>query len=351
MPTLPRRPSSLRVLVTGAAGFIGGRLAHELCAAGHRVLGLDDFSTGWPERLPRAGAFELVEGDVSAPGVLARLVAREEPHVLVHLAARVGVRAVLRDPEGCRAANLRGVGELLTAVEALPRARRPRVLAASSSEVYAEKPGPLREGDPTRPTDGAGRWAYAASKLRGEELLDASGLWDAARGPLHLRFFNVVGPGQDGDSGMVLPTFVERALDGRPIPVHGDGAQVRTFAHVDEVARALRALVEAEHAPGGALNVGGAARTSILALARLVAERAGRGSAVRFTDPRARCGANFEDVRFREPDLARLAELGVAAPALDLTSLVDDSLARHRELARPRAATSRGPAPCASPAS
>ena len=339
----PPPPSRGRLLLTGAAGFIGSRLALELCQAGWSVLGVDDLSGGWPERLPDHPGFEFQELDVTEPGALTRLLADHGPFTdLVHLAARVGVRAVLRDPEGCRSANLRAVDELLAGLEALPRADRPRVLAASSSEVYADRPGPLREGDSTRPTGSAGRWAYAASKLSGEELLDgATHLWAAQRAPVHLRFFNVVGPGQDAETGMVLPTFVERALVAEPIPVHGDGQQVRTFAHVREVARVLRQALELPALPGGPLNVGGTARTSIVDLARCVRSLAGSASAIEHDDPRLSLGANFEGIRYREPDLARLRALGVSVPSAGLESIVADTLENHERCARPAANASR----------
>jgi UDP-glucose 4-epimerase len=353
----PLSPSGRRLLLTGAAGFIGSRLARELCQAGWSVLGVDDLSGGWPERLCDHPNFAFRELDVTEPGAMVRLLAHEGPFTdLVHLAARVGVRMVLRDPEGCRSANLRAVHELLAAVDGLSLLDRPRVLAASSSEVYVDRPGPLREGDPTRPTASAGRWAYAASKLSGEFMLDgARDLWRPERAPVHLRFFNVVGPGQDSETGMVLPTFVERALAGEPIPVHGDGEQVRTFAHVDEVARTLRQALELPVLPPGALNVGGTARTSILDLARCVRTTSGAMSAIEHDDPRVSLGANFEEVAYREPDLARLRALGLEVPAASLEAIVTDTLENHLRCVRPAGpASPRAALPrvaCASPAS
>jgi len=338
-PLCPSHPPA-RVLITGGAGFIGSALARELVERGDDVLAVDDLSCGRPERLPAGARLRLA--DVERPGALAAALRDEGPFdALVHLAARVGVRAVLRDPEGCRRSNLAGARELVGAVAALPAGRRPRVLAASSSEVYRDRRAPLREGDPLRSETGAGRWAYAGSKLSAERLFDeARRLWSPPRAPLHLRFFNVVGPGQDSDSGMVLPTFVEHALAGAPIPVHGDGRQVRTFAHVDEVARVLAELL-ARDVPGGALNVGGRARASVLELARAVERASGSRAGLAFVDPRLRCGARFEEVPFREPCLERLAGLGIAPPAMGLDAIVRDALARH-EVAR---------SACASPAS
>lgn len=352
---LDHRPP--RALVTGAAGFIGSALTAELLRHGWEVLGIDDFSGGWPERLPDATAprFEFVRGDVAEPGLLRELLASGGGRctAVVHLAARVGVRAVLADPEGCRVQNLAGVRAVVSAIESLPAGVRPRLFAASTSEVYAPSSSPVAEGAPLRARDGAGRWAYAASKLVGEDHLEAlAGAEPAGGGPVHLRFFNVVGPGQDADSGMVLPTFVERALAGAAIPIHGDGTQVRTFAHVDRVARCLRELLELPHVPRGALNVGGRARTSIGALARLVRELAGSRSPLERCDPRRSVGRTFEAVHFREPDLGRLASLGVPVPDDTLEEIVRDTLARHGALARPRGRIEGGEEllRCASPA-
>jgi len=354
------------VLVTGAAGFIGAWVARRLARAGRRLVLVDDLSAGRPERLdwalagapPRARtAHEFVLADVTRPGVLAEILERAgEVEAVLHLAARVGVRRVLCDPEACRRENLAGVRELVAACAALPERARPRVYAASTSEVYAEKAGPLREGDPLREACGArspsntGRWAYAASKLAGERALDAADLWPAGKGPVHLRFFNITGPGQDADAGMVLPTFVEHALAGEPIPVHGDGRQVRTFAHVDEVARALVCMLARGDVPAGAVNLGGRARTSIDGLAREVArgvqELAGPCVPIVRVDPRRHVGASFEEVRSREPALERAAALGLPLPRLGLRAIVRDTLAAARETTLGTRRTA-----CASPAS
>lgn len=344
-----------RVLVTGGAGFVGAALARELVGRGAEVLCVDDLSAGRVERLTDHPALRFQLADVAREGALAAILAGEAPFdALVHLAARVGVRAVLRDPEGARRVNEDSARELARAVLDLDAERRPRVFAASSSEVYADAHRPLRESDPLRTSEARGRWAYAASKLAGERLLDAAFEREAPeRRPVHLRFFNVVGPGQDSGGGMVLPTFVEHARASRPLPVHGDGSAVRTFAHVDEVARALARLVLDVDAPAGALNVGGSARASVMELAQCVLRNAGGAAGIRRVDPRAHAGAGFEEVAWREPDLARLAALGIEPPSMRLEAIVADVLARHPALAEtPRDERAEAGRPvCASPAS
>ena len=367
MPPSNQTPSARSprgsVLVTGGAGFVGAALARRLVASGRRVTVLDDLSGGDPARLPAAGdeghdRLRFVRGDAGDPAVLRALLEPSGDGAapcghLIHFAAVVGVRRVLADPAGCRRAHERLTDAVATALAALDADRRPRLYAASTSEVYAESPAHLSEDGALRPLDGSGRWSYAATKRAAEERFDAlRELWPAGRAPVHLRFFNVVGPGQDADSGMVLPRFVERARAGLPLEVHGDGEQERTFAHVDEVARCLHEMLDRDASvgagvPGGAWNVGGAARTTIGALARLVADRAGTGARVVHVDPRRAIGPRFEDVRRRVPDLSRLAALGVTVPSRSLKAIVDDCLARHPE----RTAAGAGRTACASPAS
>ncbi|MEZ6013859.1 MAG: NAD-dependent epimerase/dehydratase family protein [Planctomycetota bacterium] len=331
-PSLPRT-----VLVTGGAGLIGASVVRALLAEGARVLVLDDGSGGARLAPPADARVELVWGDVRDRGLLGRLLqAAPRTTALVHLAARVGVRTVLADPLGSAAANLDGVRSVLDAVRAVAPARRPRIIAASSSEVYAESTAPLHEGSALR-VERDGRWTYAAAKLAGERLFDAeSALWAPELAPIHLRFFNVVGPGQDAASGMVLPRFIEAARQGAPLEVHGDGAQVRTFAHVEDVARDVAALalgLGGAAAAAGALNLGGTACASVLELAQLVAERAAhRGLArpeLQRVDPVRVVSPGFADVRHRVPDLGRARALGLAQRARSLASIVDDMFGRH----------------------
>ena len=330
--TAPSQP--LSILVTGGAGFIGAALVRELAVRGHAVCALDDESSGSFTRLDedprteesRRGSIERVRGAVESalPADLRRFDA------IVHLAARVGVAAVVRDPEECRARNVSSTRALARAWSTC--ARDVRVFAASTSEVYRPSSRPLREDAPVRDRDAVGRWAYAASKLAGEALLDDA--WRArggavSRGPVHLRFFNVVGPGQDSSQGMVLPTFVEHALASRPLPVHGEGSAVRTLAHVDDVAVTLADLLEHPSVPAGPLNVGGTARGSVRELAELVMRRVAGAPGVARLDPRVVVGPSFEDIPWREPDLTRLRSLGVRVPERDLDAIVRDTVARH----------------------
>lgn len=350
-------------LVTGAAGFVGAAVTRRLIASGVRVIALDDLSAGDLARLEsaRGELLEVVQGDASDPALLAGLL-DAEPEVVIHLAGRVGVRTVLSDPELCERENI----ELGEAVAGAIAARaegphRPRVLAASTSEVYAESPVALSETSDLRGLTASGRWRYAASKLACEEALDRV-LGPAGPRPVHLRFFNVVGPGQDGASGMVLPRFIEAARSGTPLTIHGGGSSVRTFAHVDAVAGDIVALAlpglpsapsRAAELAGfqGPLNVGGTARSTVLELAQEVNRAAARRglppSPLVHVDPRLTVSPRFDEVLHRVPDLSRLRGLGLGLSTWSLAEIVEDTFARH---VTPRAAEALAPL-CASPAS
>ncbi|MEM1450773.1 MAG: NAD-dependent epimerase/dehydratase family protein [Planctomycetota bacterium] len=339
-------------LVTGAAGFIGAAVTRRLVGLGARVIGVDDLSAGDPERLEGlpGDLFRSIEGDCTDAELLDDLLA-ERPAAVLHLAGRVGVRRVLDDPELCEAENLAAGAALGAALRRAAEAGRavPRVLAASTSEVYADAAVPLAETSTLRPTRATGRWRYAASKRACEEVLDDAvrevrRIDASVREPLHLRFFNVVGPGQDGSTGMVLPRFVEAALGGAPLEIHGAGASVRTFAHVDAVAEDLAALTLPDLAApeqrraaltgaSGPLNLGGTASATAIQLARTVAAaaraRTGRVSALLHVDPRRAVSANFVEVAFRVPDLARARGLGLVAEPWTLDAIVEDALERH----------------------
>jgi UDP-glucose 4-epimerase len=327
------RAGSDAVLITGGAGFIGAALARELDARGRHVTAVDDESAGSFERLEGTAGVRCVPGSVSE--ALPECGLSTGFQSVVHLAARVGVGPVVRDPESCRSHNVAATLELTSELKRLEEGARPRLFAASSSEVYVSSSRRLAEGDAVRAETDRGRWAYAAAKVACERLVDGAELGLGVRAPVHLRFFNVVGPGQDSAHGMVLPTFVEHALAGLPIPVHGDGRSVRTFAHVDEVAQVLCALLDHASLDGGPLNIGGRARASVMELAECVLALSGSRAGIVHVDPRRVVGPAFEDVAWREPDLSRLESLGVSVPSRSLESIVADMLERHLRV-RPR---------------
>jgi UDP-glucose 4-epimerase len=222
----------MRVVVTGGAGFIGANLAAHLVGEGHEVVALDDLSTGRRENLAGSGA-SLVVGSILDADVLDEVLAGAA--AVVHLAARPSVPRSIADPVASHRVNDLGTIEVLEAVRRRgPGA--PHLLVASSSSVYGSNPHlPKHEDLATRPVS-----PYAATKLATEAYALA---WGASfdLDVLAFRFFNVFGPLQPAGHAYaaVVPAFVDAALAGRPLPVHGDGRQSRDFTYVGSVCRVI----------------------------------------------------------------------------------------------------------------
>jgi UDP-glucuronate 4-epimerase len=245
-----------RVLVTGAAGFIGSHLVEALAARGDDVVGIDNFDPfydrGMKEANLREAASERLrfhEQDILEVGRLAALLTPET--VLVHLAAKAGVRPSIADPTGYARANVEGTAAVL---EAARRAGVSRVVFGSSSSVYGDTtPVPFREDapsvDPVSP--------YAATKRAGELLVRAAASLHGFRAA-SLRFFTVFGPRQRPD--LAIHAFARRMADGRPLILFGDGTQARDYTYCDDIAAGAVAAVDwTADAPVGmdVFNLGG----------------------------------------------------------------------------------------------
>jgi UDP-glucose 4-epimerase len=300
-----------RILVTGGAGFIGSHLVDALLAAGHEVVALDDLSTGNARNLAAARGnprFRYVSGSVGDVQVLHELCANIDQ--AYHLAAAVGVALVAAQPVESIERNIEPTRLLLNELCRQHRAGRSvKLFLASTSEVYGKNPklvwneeDDLVFGPTTRP-----RWSYGMSKAIDEFLALGRAKSDGL--PVVVgRFFNVVGSRQTGAYGMVLPRFVEAALAGQPLTVHGDGSQTRCFAHVSDVVRAVIALMDSPAAVGRVFNIGSDQPVTILELARQVIERTRSRSQVVLQSYGDAFGQDFEDVLHRVPDVGRLRQ-------------------------------------------
>lgn len=318
----------MKILVTGGAGFIGSHLCEQLLARGDEVLCLDDLSTGLEQNLGACrgqSGFEFVRGSVLDESLVAQLVGAV--HGVFHLAARVGVRLVLEQPSRTLETNVVGTRHVVAAA-----ARRgARVLLCSSSEVYGrnEHPpfaedAPLLSGATREP-----RWSYACSKAMAEALAFAQ--VREQRLPLVVvRFFNVVGPRQQGSHGMVLPRFVASALAGEPLEVYGDGTQTRCFLHVLDALQAVLALWAEPRALGQVVNVGSRREVSIGELAELVRRSASSASRIVHMPYREAYGTEMTDFVRRVPALERLESLVAARAARGLEAIVEELVALGR---------------------
>jgi len=318
-----------KALVTGGAGFIGSHLCELLLDEGWEVWALDDVSTGSMANIGHLGDrqdFHLVVESVLSPAVVSELVHKCD--VVYHLAAAVGVRLIVEEPVHTMVTNVQGTETVLEYCTKFGK----RVLIASSSEVYGDHRDerPLREDD--RRVYGPvteRRWLYADSKAM-DELLALAFHQERELDCVIGRFFNTVGPRQQGQYGMVIPRFVERALAGEPLEVHGDGTQTRSFCHVLDTIRAVHGLMSATEISGEIFNVGSAERVRIIDLAHRVLTLTGSKSGLEFVPHEEVYGLGIEDVLHREPSIEKIAAAIGWQPTLDLDRVLADVIEHAR---------------------
>jgi len=325
---LQREGCSVKVFISGGAGFIGSHLAERLLADGAHVMILDDLSTGAManiDHLVDRERFSYRIGSVIDAPLVAEFVDRCD--MTVHLAAAVGVRLIVERPVHTIETNVHGTEVVLDAVAK----KRKRILLASSSEVYGKSQDvPFSEEDDLvmGPTTHS-RWSYACSKALDEWL--GLAYYREKRVPVTVaRFFNVVGPRQTGSYGMVLPTLASQAVASKPITVYGTGEQSRCFAHVRDVVEAVLALLHEPSAIGQVFNVGSDREVTINELARNVREAAGSDSQIVHIPYDEAYAEGFEDMDRRVPDLSKLVRAIGFKPSTPLEEIIADVIAEQR---------------------
>jgi len=230
-----------RVLVTGAAGFIGSHLVEALLARGNEVVGIDNFDPFYPramkernlDEVGRRSGFTFREQDLLDAGATRALLTPDT--VIVHLAAKAGVRPSLADPVGYARANVTGTAAVLDAAR---QAGVSRIVFGSSSSVYGDStPVPFREDAvaivPVSP--------YAATKRAGELFLSSVApiyRFQAAS----LRFFTVYGPRQRPD--LAIHAFARKMVEGQTLTLFGDGTQARDYTYCDDIVSGVIAAID-----------------------------------------------------------------------------------------------------------
>jgi len=317
-------------LVTGGAGFIGSHLVDALLARGHRVLVIDDLSTGRLQNIAHLKShphFEHSIDTVLNRELVTKLVARSD--AIFHLAAAVGVRLVVESPVRTIEANVAGAEVIL---DVASRAQCP-TLMTSSSEVYGKATKvPFTEADDLAlGNTTSGRWAYGCSKALNEFL--AFAYYREKQLPIVVvRLFNTAGPRQTDRYGMVLPSFARQALSGCPITVYGDGSQRRCFCYVGDVVTALIKLMDHQGAIGQVFNVGSDEEITIADLAERVRTATGSQSAIVRIPYEQAWDDQFEDMPRRVPDLSRVRTLIGFEPTTGLDEIIGRVIDYERSL-------------------
>lgn len=286
----------MKVVVTGGAGFIGGNLCRAL--QGHpqidEVVAFDDLSTGFRSNLDGTGV-ALVEASVLDRAALDE--AFRGADAVVHLAALPSVPRSVKDPLASHHANATGTLEVLQAAR---RAGNIHVIVASSSSVYgANRELPKRESMRTAPLS-----PYAVSKQATESYTLAFG-HTYGLPVLAFRFFNVYGPLQAAGHAYaaVIPAFIDMAMRGEPLVVHGDGEQTRDFTFVGTVTDVISQAVVDRVSDLQPVNLAFGSRTSLNSLIEMLGRLLGPGLAIEHVDPRP------GDVRDSQADNSRLQGL------------------------------------------
>jgi UDP-glucose 4-epimerase len=314
----------MRVLITGGAGFIGSHLADALLAQGDAVTILDNLTTGSRANIAHIeNQITIHQGDIRDEALVNSLV--KDADLVLHMAAALGVKNIMENTVESVSINFTGSDVVLKAATE----HKKRLLIASTSEIYGKNPQqPLNEeSDRVVGAPQKIRWTYS----------DAKALEEAIAHTLHrthglkvttVRFFNTVGPRQTGQYGMVLPRFVQQALNNEDITIYDDGSQSRVFCHVDDAVRAVLALVNDDSTIGDYFNVGGIGEVTIKELAERIVSRTGSTSKLVSIPFDQAYGAGFEDMQRRVPDISKVqAKIGWS-PEHNLDSIID-SVAVH----------------------
>ncbi len=220
-----------KIIVTGGAGFIGSHLVKKLIDNGaEKILVIDDLSTGKAENIKDFEEVEFLNKKIEEIDNLAEVFNNFE--FCYHLAAGVGVQYIMENLSKSLLTNIEGTHKVF---EACKKNNIP-VLITSTSEIYGtseEKEWSEETKSLIGPTTKL-RWSYAASKMI-DEFLALSEFEEGSLNPIVVRLFNIIGPNQLPDFGMVVPKFIDAALNDEPITIHGDGSQSRSFTWVEDV--------------------------------------------------------------------------------------------------------------------
>jgi UDP-glucose 4-epimerase len=305
-----------------------------LLARGHPVTVIDNLSTGRFENIQHLvdhPLFRFAIDTITNEVVMDRLAS--ECDVIFHLAAAVGVMLIVETPVNTIETNVMGTESVLKAALRY----RAKVLLASTSEVYGKGNRiPFHEDDDVvlGPTSRS-RWAYAVSKMV-DEFLALAYHREKGLPVIIFRLFNTVGPRQTGRYGMVIPRFVQKALQGENLNVYGDGLQSRCFLHVIDAVEAIMALADCQKAVGEVFNVGAVEEITIQRLAQrvlsLTQQKAGIPAGetdderITYIPYDQAYAVGFEDMRQRVPDISKIKEYTGWTPKHSLRDALIDVL-------------------------
>ena len=308
-----------KVVITGGAGFIGSNLISHLNENGtDEILIIDDFSTGSRKNIDHFNNLKIIDSRVED---IADLESKLEGYdFCFHLAAGVGVKYIMDNVSKALNTNIQATHKIFNACSQM----NVPILITSTSEVYGVSNDPIWTeesksllGPPTKL-----RWSYATSKLI-DEFMALAEFNDGNLNPIIVRLFNIIGSNQSSEFGMVVPKFVEAALENRDIIIHGSGDQTRSFTWVGDVVNYFRELALLK--PYGEIfNIGQPEEVSIKNLAELVIKKSNSSSKIKFISHEEEYGKAFEDPMRRTPGINKIVSLTGIRPSKKLDEMIEE---------------------------
>ena len=311
-----------KVVITGGAGFIGSNLIKKLIEKDiEKILVIDDLSTGNLNNITefkKNNLIEFVESRVEDCENLNSLIKGYD--FCFHLAAGVGVQYIMENVSKALLTNIEGTHKIIESCKdnGIP------LLLTSTSEVYGVSEDPIWTeesksliGPPTKL-----RWSYAASKLI-DEFLALSEFNDGKLNPIIVRLFNIIGNNQLSEFGMVVPKFIEAALENKPLIIHGDGTQTRSFTWVGDVVNYFYLLAE-KQIYGEIFNIGQTEEISIKNLAEMIVKETDSKSEIIFKTHKEVYGEKFEDPMRRTPSIKKIVDATDYLPTMTIPEMIKE---------------------------
>lgn len=318
-----------RALVTGGAGFIGSHLCEELLKRNIAVVAFDDLSTGCLENVAHLqdnSNFQLVIGTILNETLVDKFVERCD--MVYHLAAAVGVKLIVERPLQSLTTNIKGSEIVL---EMCCRYRK-KVLVTSTSEIYGKNVHGLlsEEDDRVLGSPLKTRWSYSTAKAIDEVL--AYIYWKERKLPtIIVRLFNTVGPRQTGNYGMVIPRFIDQAIENKPLTVFGSGKQSRCFLYVGDTVNAMVKFMENSQAYGQVFNIGSQEEITIEELANKIIKLTKSSSAIKYIPYDEAYEEGFEDMQKRIPNISKAKKFIGFQPTVGLDEIVKMIIEQHKK--------------------
>ena len=308
-----------KVVITGGAGFIGSNLISHLYENGtDEILIIDDFSTGSRKNIDHFNNLKIIDSRIED---IVDLESKLEGYdFCFHLAAGVGVKYIMDNVSKALNTNIQATHKIFNACSQM----NVPILITSTLEVYGVSNDPVWTeesksllGPPTKL-----RWSYATSKLI-DEFMALAEFNDGNLNPIIVRLFNIIGSNQSSEFGMVVPKFVEAALENRDIIIHGSGDQTRSFTWVGDVVNYFRELALLK--PYGEIfNIGQPEEVSIKNLAELVIKKSNSSSKIKFISHEEEYGKAFEDPMRRTPGIDKIVSLTGIRPSKKLEEMIEE---------------------------